>query len=335
MTTVRDAIEEARLWLGATKGGIAGYHGAFIAGSVARLADEDTLPAGSDVDVMVIAADDGYLGKSFAGDIVIEGTLLRAETALDADAVLRHYHLAPGIAHARIIDDPAGEIARVQAAVEARYADPDTIQLRLDHVESRARATLASALDDRPEPERVTAWLFGTGQLAHMILVGALENPTVRTRYVRAGAVLSQAGEDVAYERLLRLARVNRLRRPMVEALTRDLDALLTVAGPVAERSDWRFASDIAPSMRPIIMDGIRAMIRDGWHREAIFPLAMTWLRCAQLLLQDSPADLPRDAMPKLRNALHIPTDADLRDAVEESTEAIPAFRSLADGIAR
>ena len=335
MTTVREAIEAAGQWLASQKDGIAGYRGAFIAGSVARLADNDALPAGSDVDVMVVAAEDGYLGKSFAGDIVIEGTLLRAETALDAEAVLRHYHLAPGIAHARILDDPEGEIARVQADVRARYADPETIRWRLDHVESRARATLASALDDRPDPERVTAWLFGTGQLAHMILVGALENPTIRTRYVRAGEVLASAGEDVAYERLLRLARVNRLRRPAVEALVRDLDALLALAGPVAERSDWRFASDIAPPMRPVILDGIRAMIRDGWHREAMFPLAMTWLRCVQVLLQDAPADLPPAPCRSYARRCTSPTDADLRDAVAESIEAIPAFRSLADHVAR
>ena len=197
----------------------------------------------------------------------------------------------------------------MRADVRSRYADSETIRWRLDHVESRARATLASALEDRPDAERVTAWLFGTGQLAHMILVGALENPTIRTRYVRAGQVLSRATEDVAYERLLRLARVNRLRRPAVEALVRDLDALLALAGPVAERSDWRFASDIAPPMRPVVLDGIRTMIRDGWHREAMFPLAMTWLRCVQMLLQDAPADLPPDAMPKLREALHIATD--------------------------
>lgn len=334
MTTAHPAVDAARQWLADRKDGIAGYRGAFIAGSAARLADEDTLPAGSDVDVMVVAANDGYLAKSFAGDTVIEGTLLRAETALDADAVLRDYHLAPGIAYARIVDDPEGEIARMQAAVRARYTDPEMIRARLDHVEARARATLASALDDRPEADRVNAWLFGTGQLAHMILVGALENPTIRTRYVRAGEVLARHGEDVAYERLLRLARVNRLRRPTVEALTRDLGTLMVLAGPVAEASDWRFASDIAPPMRPVVMDGIRALIRDGWHREAMFPLAMTWLRCVQLLLQDAPASLPPDTLPKVREALHVATESDLQEAVAESIEAVPTFRLSAERIA-
>ena len=91
------------------------------------------------------------------------------------------------------------------------------------------------------------------------MLVAARENPTIRQRYVRAGEVLSRHGEDIAAERLLRLARVNRLRRPAVEALARELEGVLAAAGPVADGSDWRFASDIATPMRPVVIAGIRA----------------------------------------------------------------------------
>lgn len=327
--TVMDAIKAAHAYVAEQRGGIPGYRGAFVSGSTARLEDHAPVPPGSDVDVMVVGDHDGYLGKAFAErDMLIEGTVLDAATVFDSHTVLRDYHLAPGIAHGRIIDDPHGEIARVQAAVRTHYTHPDTIRARLDHVEQRARATLGSALEDRPEAERVNAWLFGTGQLAHIILVAALENPTIRTRYVRAGEVLSRHGEDVAYERLLRLARVNRLRRPAVEALARELDALLLVAGPLAEGSDWRFASDIATPMRPVVMDGIRAMIEEGSHRETMFPLVMTWLRCAQLLAREGSGDAP--TIVPLRDAMHIATAADLREAIRESIDAIPHFRALA-----
>lgn len=330
-STTGEAIERARAYVAARRDALPGYRGTFVAGSVARLDDDAPLPAGSDVDVMVVADDDGYLGKAFAGEIPIEGTVIRSATVFDAEAVLRDYHLAPGVAHARIIDDPRGEIARVQAAVRARYADPETIRARLDHVEARARATLGSVMDDRSEAEQVNAWLFGTGQLAHMVLVAGLENPTIRTRYVRAGQVVSRHGEDVARERLLRLARVNRLQPPAVEALARELDGLLLAAGPVADGSGWRFASDIATPMRPLVMDGIRAMIREGHHREAMFPIAMTWLRCVQLLAHENVLNIP--SLSSLRDALRIPTDADLREAVHESTAAIPGIRALAERI--
>ena len=332
--SVSDAIHAAEAYIAERRDTIPGYVGAFIAGSVARLADDDPLPAGSDVDVMVVAGEDGYLGKAHTGGLVIEGTVLPASVVFDADAVLRDYHLAPGIAHARIIDDPEGEIARVQEAVRARQADPETVRWRLDHVETRARATLTSAMEERPEAQRVTAWLFGTGQLAHLVLVAARENPTIRTRYARAGEVLSRHGEDVAYERLLRLARVNRLRRPAVEALARELEVLLGIAGPIAEGSDWRFATDIAPAMRPVVMDGIRGMIGEGHHREAMFPLAMTWLRCVHLLENEAPETVPPDAMARLRDSMHIVTYENLREAVGESIDAIPEIRALAEKIA-
>lgn len=321
---------------------IPGYRGAYIAGSVARLPDDALLSAGSDVDVMVVgdaaAAGEGYAGKTFQHGLVVEGTVIPASVALDTGAALRDYHLAPGIVHARILDDPDGEIARVREAVRARYADLDTIMARLDHVEERARATLAAATasvtDDRSEAERITAWQFGVGQIAHMVLVAALENPTVRRRYIAASGVLGRFGEEIAYERLLRLAHVNRIGLPAVAALARELEALLHVAGPVADGSDWRFASDIATPIRPVVMDGIRAMTGEGWHREAMFWIAATWCRCAQLLEREAPGTLPPHQMARLREHLHVASDDDLRNAVAEAVEAIPAFREIAGRIA-
>jgi hypothetical protein len=331
--TVGDAIEEARTWLETQRDGIPGYRGAYVAGSLARLPGESPMPPGSDVDVMVIGETSGHLGKAFRDGLVIEGTMLPVSLALVPDAVLRDYHLAPGLVQARILDDPDGHIALAREAVIARYANVDTIRARLDDVEARARATLASVTPDRPGSERITAWQFGVGQVAHMLLVAALENPTVRRRYIAAAEVLSRSGEDVAYERLLRLAGVNRLRRPEVEALARDLDSLLRTVGPVADASDWRFATDISAPMRPFVMDGIRAMIADGWHREAMFWIGATWCRCVQVMERDGTGEVPSIA--RLREALRVPDDDAFAEAVAEAMDAIPAFRELADRINR
>jgi hypothetical protein len=335
--TVLEAIHAASVWLERLKGEVVGYRGAWVAGSVARLKPHEVVPAGSDVDVMVIADVEGHLGKSIRDGLVIEGTVLPAARALDAQIVLGDYHLAPGLVHARILDDPYGDIARVQQAVLERYRDPATVRARLDHVEERVRATLASARTAGSSGERLNAWQFGVGQIAHMILVGALENPTVRKRYVAAARVMEQYGEEVAYERLLRLAGINRIARPAVEALARELDSLLMRVGPLAEGSTWRFASDIASPMRPMVMNGIRTMIAEGWHREAMFPVSMTWCRCAQLLEMESPEDVRRAApvdLGSLALVLRVPDEEALTQFVADAEAAIPAFRALADRIA-
>jgi hypothetical protein len=332
------AREAARMWLERQKGDIVGYRGAYVAGSVARLGPEEIVPLGSDVDVIVIADADDYLGKSIQDGLVIEGTVLAARQALDPEKVLGDYHLAPGLVHALILDDPFGDIARVQQAVRERYRDIETISARLDHVENRARATLSSATGDRPLVGRLNAWQFGVGQLAHMILVAALENTTIRKRYVATAKVMEQHGEEVAYERLLRLAGVNRIARPAVEALARELDGFLVHVGPLAEGSAWRFASDIATPMRPIVMDGVRALIAEGWHRESMFPIVMSWCRCVQLLEMEPPEEADRvsatENLGSLMSALRVPDDQALVGAVADAGEAIPAFRAIADHIA-
>jgi hypothetical protein len=58
----------------------------------------------------------------------------------------------------------------------------------------------------------------------------------------------------------------------------------------------------------------------------------MTWLRCAQLLAREAPSGATSIA--PLREILHLATDPDLRQAIAESTAAIPEIRALANRIA-
>ena len=103
---VREARNRARQWVRETGAQTPGFAGAYLAGSINWMQDNDELPASSDVDVMVVVRGDAPTAK--LGKFLYEGALLEVsylpETRVaSADAVLGHYHLAAGISTTTIL----------------------------------------------------------------------------------------------------------------------------------------------------------------------------------------------------------------------------------------
>ncbi len=74
---------------------------------------------------------------------------------------------------------------------------------------------LASVDERAPWPDQVTSRLFGTGVLAHVLLIAGPRNPTVRRRHVATSELLAAYRYRELYETLLALlgcARVSRAR---------------------------------------------------------------------------------------------------------------------------
>jgi cellobiose-specific phosphotransferase system component IIA len=65
-----------------------------------------------------------------------------------------------------------------------------------------------------------------------------------------------------------------------------------------------------------------------------MFWVVATWCRCMQLLQREAPGTMAGDAMARLREALQVAKDEDLRQAVVEAEQAIEEVRALADTIA-
>ena len=99
--------------------------------------------------------------------------------------------------------------------------------------------------------DQVTCWLFGTAGPCHILLTAALQNPTVRRRYLETRTLLDGYGHLDLYESLLKLqgsAGMGKLRVEYhLDAFTEIFDFAKEIITP-----SHRFASDISEVGRPI-----------------------------------------------------------------------------------
>jgi hypothetical protein len=293
----------------------AGIRGAYTAGSTNWLPAGAELPAGSDLDIMILdAGRAGSRRKLLYGGVLLEASYL---TLPAADGILGDYHLAPSLATGQILLDPTGSLAALQAEVRGSYADPAWIRRRVDHARAKLRANLRA---------EVVSCLFAAGIATHMLLAAGLRNPTVRNRYV----AVRQLVEPELHESLLGLLGSAHLD---AEAAGRHLAALEPIFDAAVASGQNPFP-DIGAIARPAAIDASRTLIARGLHREAMFWIAVTHARCRKVLGADT------GAWRALLTDLGLATDEDLRRRAAAIEAALPlvtdsSYRLISKGPGR
>lgn len=330
---VGDAVAAAGRWVREEGARLPGFGGAFLTGSALWARAGDRLPPDSDVDVMVVLdAPEGRGRKLRYEGVVLEVSYLAAAQVASADEVLGHYHLAGAFHRPQILADPGGTLSRLAREVSARFGDRERVLARCDHALETARARLAGV--DAPEtlPDQVNAWLFGTGATAHVLLVAALRNPTVRRRYAATRDLLHARGLPEQQEHLLGLLGCAAMTRGRVLRHLGGLTLLFDTAKRVSAPG-YPFDSDITDLARPIAIDGTRALVDAGLHREAVFWLAATYVRCL-LKLSAVGRPAPADGLLDLLADLGADTAAGRRARADAVLAALPSLRATAEHLA-
>ena len=298
--TVGLAREAAIDWVGRHASRREGFRGAYFSGSTVGLPSEAELPAGSDVDVVVVAlkAEPGLdSGKFVHRDTLLEATYLPWGQIASVEEVLASYHLAGGFRSDTIIADPTGQLRRLQTAVSSRFAEEVWVRRRCQDAQRKIERGLRGIDPSAPWHDQVAAWLFPTGVTTHVLLVAALRNPTVRLRYLAAREVLVEYGHLGLYADLLQLLGCAEIGPQRVE---RHLHALADTfdAAAAAARTRFFFSSDITPAARRIAIDASGDLVRSGHHREAVFWMVATFARCHKILAADAPEAVRRALLP-------------------------------------
>ncbi len=317
---------------------IPGFCGAFFHGSTTWLPDGATLPATSDLDVMVVLDGPGQrdrIGKFVYRDILLEVSTISRERLDSPERVLGDYHLAGSFRRPGLILDPSGRLARVQAGVSGEYARRKWVAERCEHAGRNLLYHLGSLDESAPLHDQVMAWLFGAGITTHVLLVAGLKNPTVRSRYVAARELLREYDHSGFYEPLLELLGCVRVSRAQAEQHLAALAAVFDAAdGEV--KSPFPFASDISDVARPIAIDGSRDLIERGDHREAMFWMLVTYSRCQVVLYRDAPVAMQERFSPGYRRLLGdvgIGSSADLVRRVQQIRDLLPRVEEVAQAI--
>lgn len=332
-----EARAAAREWVEESGQSLPGFRGAFLHGSIIDLPDDAPVAPTSDVDVMVVLDDPERIGKPgkfrYRG-VLLEVSLIASEQVASPERVLGEYNLAGSFRRFGILADPTGQLTEVQAEVAAQFAKRRWVEARCAQAMEKVRSGFPLE-ETAPFYDQVIAWLFPAGVLTHVVLVAALENPTVRKRYAAARAVLITYGRLDAYERLLEILGAANLSAEQVQthldAMSDAFDAAKTVI-----RSPFFFAADISDLARPVAVDGGQQLIDDALHREAVFWIAATYCRCMAVFDRDGTPDLSARFEPGYRRLLAdlgIISAADLRSRRDEVLAALPWIGRIADEI--
>jgi len=336
--TVHYAREAARQWVIEHGSSTPGFRGAYTAGSTNWLPDDAALAATSDFDVMVVVENPssaGHRRKFISRDVLLEVSYLGFDQFQSPDRVLSNYHLAPSLRTAQILLDPSGHLAALSAAVRSGYAQRSWVRKRCAHAQNNVLARLRPLSEDSPLHDQVIAWLFAAGITTHVLLVAGLRNPTVRTRYTAVRELLADYGHLEFYETLLELLGCAQITPGRVEQHLAALASLFDAATEVI-KTPFPFASDISPLARPVAIEGSRNMIEDGYHREAMFWIAVTHSRCHQVLHRDAPAASQQTYSQSYRDLLEdlgVSSFAAVRARCQEVDRFLPQVWEMAEAI--
>lgn len=311
-----------------------GYLGAWFGGSTPALPLDAQLPVGSDIDVaLLLASDEAPVkpGKFLYCGSLMEVTFIPKSALQPPERLLADYHLGNSLWRQGrddfIIDDPFGQIGAAHRAMRQHFPGEIWVQRRLDSVRQRVAVGLAHRPDDRAFHDLFLAWLFPNGVLCHLPLVAALQNPTIRRRYIASRVVLEQHGFFDLSEGLLRTLGSATMSKAQVQSHLDNLATLFDLAA-ASPKTELPFASDITLAARPIAIDGTQAMIDAGDHREAVFWLAATFARCHSVLAKND-AELGQRLYPSflsLVEEMGASTPEQLRQRSETALAFLPTI---------
>nr|WP_307128522.1 hypothetical protein [Streptomyces sp. B1I3] len=327
----------AATWVARHARSDAGFRGAYFSGSTVGLPDNAELPTSSDVDIVVVTAQDdppAKPGKLRYGDTLLEISYLPWSQLVSTEDVLASYHLAGSFRTDTIIDDPTGHLRELQAQVSGSFAARPWVRRRCQDARHRIESRLAAIDPSAPFHEQVLSWLFPTGVTTHVLLVAALRNPTVRLRYLAAREVLADYGHPGLYPELLDLLGCRNLSARRIQHHLRELTKTFDATAEVA-RTPFFFSSDITPAARPIAIDGSQDLIDRGDHHEAVFWIIATFARCHTILAADAP-ELHRTFTPAFRAAvtdLGISFTGDILRRTEDVTRFLPRLWQTTEDI--
>ncbi|KRG13152.1 hypothetical protein [Lederbergia galactosidilytica] len=333
---VQHARTNASEWVYTHARHVQGYSGAYFSGSIIGLSEQDDLAPSSDVDIVVITEDEPpfKLGKFIYKGTLLEVTYLTWKPLSTVEKVLSSYHLAGSFRVDTIIDDPTGRLRSLQKAVSQHFYQLEWVRRRCLNAREKVENGLRSINRNAAFHEQVTSWLFPTGVITHIILVAALENPTVRKRYLKTKEVLINYGYETLYEDLLDLVGCAHWHPQQVqlhlEALRQTFDKTVEVA-----KTPFFFSSDITEESRPIAISGSQSLIDSGHQREAVFWIIATFARCHTILAVDAPS-LHHEYFPFFQAAvgdLGVFSTDDLLERAERARQFLPPVWTATEDI--
>src|SRR3954453_17459301 len=160
---VGEARQIARDWVQREASRLAGFQGAYIAGSANWLPDDANLPTTSDLDVNLVLDAAGVAverRKLLEQGVLLEVSTIPLDLLRSPEQVLGDFALAGGFRVPSILADPTGHLTMLHAEISAHFADPDWVRRRCEHARARTLRYLDSLRETSPFHHQVIGWAF-------------------------------------------------------------------------------------------------------------------------------------------------------------------------------
>ncbi|MCM3784898.1 hypothetical protein M3231_18170 [Neobacillus mesonae] len=334
-------IQSARLaavdWVTRYASQSPGFRGAYFSGSTISLPDDALLPLSSDIDIVIILDEEPpfKLGKFLYHNVLLEVTYLSWDLFASAEEVLANYHLAGSFRVNTIIADPYSHLYRIYEEVSQQYTKKTWVERRCGNALLKIENGLRSINMSAPLYDRITALIFPAAITTHVLLIAALQNPTVRLRYLRVREVLNHYGRSDIYPELLRLLGCEQMTADQARKHLHQLEITFDTAAAVSS-TPFFFSSDITESARPIVIEGSSELIESDCHREAVFWIAATFARCHKILDVDAAPEQKRELEPAFESLikdLGIDTHEAYMERAQDILNFLPVLSKVADEI--
>lgn len=335
---VKDSKEIAWQWVMEEASKKPAFAGAYFIGSINWMLDDAPYPLTSDVDVQIVfeGSDppDEHRKFHYQG-VILEVSYIPRDDLQSPDAILGNYPLACHFTRSNIIADPTSQLTKIQETVSREYTQRKWVYKRCEHARDWTLTSLQWLNESEPFHDQVFAWLYSTAIPTHILLMAGLKNPTVRKCFVASREVLASYDHLQIYDSMLDILGSTKMSQTQAELHLGSLTEAFDIAKEVV-KTPFFFSTDISDIARPAMIDGSKKLIESGYHREAVYWIAVVFSWCQKILYNDAPEDLQdkfTSAYKFLLSELGISSFSDLQKRNEQNRNTLPAIWSTAEAI--
>jgi len=281
MALVKEIKGIAREWLAEHVASFPGARGAYLAGSLSYLDDDEEFPFFSDIDIRVVLEKEQASlcdhDKIIYNGYLVEWSVKNLSDFSPIETLLSDSYAAQELVSTDILFDTNDWLSKLQKEVQVKFYLPYFIKKRCHENILKVKHAIKNPR------------YYAVLPLAGLILAANVQFLTIRTLLEKTYNVLKQQNRLDLQERLLEVLGSGKFSEKEVRE---DLDNLMETfdyASTLAKDTDLIGGYNLKEYVRPYIYYGTLDMVERGRHREAVWWILENFNTAARAILQSQP----------------------------------------------
>lgn len=291
LMNVGQVKEIAKEWVEERASQLPGFYGAYFAGSINRLPEDALFHMYKDVDIRILLENYNQNkrkhNKFLYKGILLEPVFVDLEGYRSSKELLSSLD-AYDLAVESIISDPTGLLTEMQKVVAKEYAQRRWVKKRCEQVKKEILDNLKKLNETSSVDEAEDVFYHIPLDLANLIAIAYLKPRTIRRCFVQIKELLKNQNQLALYESVLAVLGCSNMTLKQVRVLFQESVKAFDRAVAV-RHTPYIVEFNIQSCVRPFFVEGTQQIIREGNHREAIWPILLFHLWSNAVIQNDAP----------------------------------------------